>query len=177
MFPALPDKPDADALERAILEFWDSADIFAKLLGVHTAWGRTLKDVVQRYKALRGFQQRYQNGFDCQGLWIEVGVEKELGLNSKPEIEEYGLENFARKCRAVVEWSSSELIKGSIRLGQWMDWGRDYYTFADSNIQYNWKFLKVIHERGWLYRGHRATEWCPRCGTSISAHELAGSYA
>src|SRR5215472_3558884 len=57
-----------------------------------------------------------------------------------------------------------------------MDWGRDYYTFADNNIQYIWKFLKVVHERGWLYRGHRATEWCPRCGTSISAHELVGSY-
>jgi isoleucyl-tRNA synthetase len=198
MFPALPDKPDADSLERAILEFWDSADIFAKLraknaggprfsfidgpvtankvLGVHTAWGRTLKDVFQRYKALRGYRQRYQNGFDCQGLWIEVGVEKELGLNSKREIEEYGLEAFAAKCREVVEWSSAELIEGSVRLGQWMDWGRDYYTFSDTNIEYIWKFLRVVHERGWLYLGHRPTEWCPRCGTSISAHELVGSY-
>ena len=107
MFPAVPDKPDADALERAILNFWDQQDIFAKVrastangprfsfidgpvtanktLGVHTAWGRTLKDVFQRYKAMRGFAQRYQNGFDCQGLWIEVGVERELGLNSKRE--------------------------------------------------------------------------------------------
>jgi isoleucyl-tRNA synthetase len=198
MFAALPGKPDPNALELAILDFWSRADIFAQLraknadgprfsfidgpvtanktLGVHTAWGRTLKDVFQRYKALRGYHQRYQNGFDCQGLWIEVTVEKELGFNSKKEIEEYGLANFAGKCRAVVEWSSAELIKGSVRLGQWMDWGRDYYTFADNNIQYIWKFLKVIHERGWLYRGHRATEWCPRCGTSISAHELVGSY-
>jgi isoleucyl-tRNA synthetase len=198
MFTPLPDKPDPDALELAVLDFWSQENIFAQLreknsggprfsfidgpvtanktLAVHTAWGRTLKDVFQRYQALRGYHQRYQNGFDCQGLWIEVGVEKELGLNSKREIEEYGLAAFARKCRAVVEWSSSELIKGSVRLGQWMDWGRDYYTFADNNIQYIWKFLKVINERGWLYRGHRATEWCPRCGTSISAHELAGSY-
>jgi isoleucyl-tRNA synthetase len=198
MFAPLPDKPDPNALELAILDFWSREDVFAqlraknadgprfsfidgpvtanKMLAVHTAWGRTLKDVFLRYKALRGYHQRYQNGFDCQGLWIEVGVEKELGLNSKREIEEYGLAAFARKCRAVVEWSSSELIKGSIRLGQWMDWGRDYYTFADNNIGYIWKFLKVVHERGWLYRGHRSTEWCPRCGTSISAHELAGSY-
>ena len=66
-----------------------------KELAVHTAWGRTLKDVFQRYKALRGFDQRYQNGFDCQGLWIEVGVERQLGLNSKREIEEFGLEEFA----------------------------------------------------------------------------------
>jgi isoleucyl-tRNA synthetase len=198
MFPVLSDKPDADALERAILDFWEREDIFARLraanadgptfsfidgpvtankvLGVHTAWGRTLKDAFQRYKAMRGFDQRYQNGFDCQGLWIEVGVEKELGLNSKREIEEYGLEAFAAKCREVVEWSATELIKGSVRLGQWMDWGKDYYTFSDTNIEYIWKFLRVVHERGWLYMGHRPTEWCPRCGTSISAHELVGSY-
>jgi len=195
---ALPDKPDHDALERSILEFWETESIFEqvrarnsggprfsftdgpvtanKTLAVHTAWGRTLKDVFQRYKALRGFDQRYQNGFDCQGLWIEVGVEKELGLNSKREIEEYGLEPFARKCREVVEKYAAELKKGSIRLGQWMDWGRDYFTSSDTNIEYIWRFLKIVHERGWLYRGHRSTEWCPRCGTSISAHELIGSY-
>ncbi len=198
MFPALPDKPDTDSLEHAVLDFWDREKIFARVraknahgaifsfidgpvtankkLGVHTAWGRTLKDVFQRYKAMRGFHQRYQNGFDCQGLWIEVGVERELGLNSKREIEEYGLEAFVRKCRDVVRESSADLIAGSVRLGQWMDWGNDYYTFSDTNITYIWKFLKVVHERGWLYRGHRLTEWCPRCGTSISAHELVGSY-
>ena len=194
----LPAKPDHDALEHEVLALWEREQTFAqlrqlnadgprfsfidgpvtanKILAVHTAWGRTLKDVFQRYKALRGYHQRYQNGFDCQGLWIEVGVERDLGLNSKREIEEYGLEAFARRCRAVVEHYSSELTKGSIRLGQWMDWGRDYYTFSDTNIEYIWKFLKIVHERGWLFRGHRATEWCPRCGTSISAHELAGSY-
>ena len=197
-FAGLPDKPNHDALELEILELWEREQTFARLrqrnadgplfsfvdgpvtanktLGVHTAWGRTLKDVFQRYKALRGYHQRYQNGFDCQGLWIEVGVERELGLNSKREIEEYGLEAFAKKCRDVVVWSSNELTKGSVRLGQWMDWGNDYFTFSDTNIEYIWKFLKVVHGRGWLYRGHRATEWCPRCGTSISAHELAGSY-
>jgi isoleucyl-tRNA synthetase len=198
MFAPLPQKPDHDALERAILERWEREQTFAQLrqknadgprfsfvdgpvtankaLAVHTAWGRTLKDVVQRYKALRGHHQRYQNGFDCQGLWIEVGVERELGLNSKREIEEFGLEEFARRCRAVVEWSSAELTKGSIRLGQWMDWGKDYFTFSDTNIEYIWRFLRIVHDRGWLFRGHRATEWCPRCGTSISAHELVGSY-
>ena len=146
-----------------------------KTLGVHTAWGRTLKDVFQRYKALRGFDQRYQNGFDCQGLWIEVGVERELGLNSKREIEDYGLERFAAKCRDVVVWSSEELTKGSIRLGQWMDWGNDYFTFSDTNIEYVWRMLRRVHERGWLYMGHRSTEWCPRCGTSLSQHELSQS--
>ena len=148
------------------------------VLGVHTAWGRTLKDVFQRYKALRGYHQRYQNGFDCQGLWIEVGVERELGLNSKREIEEFGLAEFARRCRDVVVRSSRALTEGSIRLGQWMDWGNDYFTFSDTNIEYIWRFLQLVHERGWLYLGHRSTEWCPRCGTSLSQHELtqAGVY-
>ena len=117
MFTPLPDKPDHPALELEILDVWERERTFERLreqnrggpkwsfvdgpvtankpLTVHTAWGRTLKDVFQRYKALRGFDQRYQNGFDCQGLWIEVGVERDLGLNSKREIEQYGLEAFA----------------------------------------------------------------------------------
>ena len=147
-----------------------------KSLGVHTAWGRSLKDVYQRYKAMRGYHQRYQNGFDCQGLWIEVGVERELGLNSKREIEEYGLAEFAERCRATVVKSARQLIEGSVRLGMWMDWENSYYTSSDVNIEYIWRFLAVVRERGWLYKGFRATEWCPRCGTSISAHELVGSY-
>ena len=72
--------------------------------------------------------------------------------------------------------SSAELTKGSIRLGQWMDWGNDYFTFSDTNIEYIWRFLQHVNDRGWLVMGHRSTEWCPRCGTSISAHELHGHY-
>src|SRR5438552_17200573 len=171
IFQPLPDKPDHPALEQEMLARWDAEGTFEKLreqnrggpkfsfidgpvtanrmaLGVHTAWGRTLKDVFQRYKAQRGFDQRYQNGYDCQGLWIEVGVERELGLNSKREIEEYGLDKFARKCRDVVAWSSEELTRGSKRLGQWMDWGNDYFTFSDTNIEHIWRFLCVVDERG-----------------------------
>ena len=200
MFRPLAQVPDHPGLEAEILEWWDERRIFEQLreqnrggprfsfidgpvtanktLGVHTAWGRALKDVFQRYKALCGFDQRYQNGFDCQGLWIEVGVEKSLGLNSKHEIEEYGLEKFAEKCREVVVQSAEQLTRGSKRLGQWMDWGNDYFTFSDTNIEYIWKFLKIVDEKGWLYMGHRSTEWCPRCGTSLSQHELsqAGVY-
>jgi isoleucyl-tRNA synthetase len=197
IFTPLPDKPDHNALELELLDVWEREKTFERLrelnaggprfsffdgpvtanktLAVHTAWGRTLKDVFQRYKAMRGHEQRYQNGFDCQGLWIEVGVERELGLNSKREIEEYGLAEFARKCREKVIWSASELTRGSQRLGQWMDWGNDYFTFSDTNIEYIWRFLKLMHERGYLYKGHRSTEWCPRCGTSISQHELTQS--
>jgi isoleucyl-tRNA synthetase len=198
VFQTLPTVPDHPALEEEILEVWEQEGTFQKLreqnaegprfsffdgpvtanktLGVHTSWGRTLKDVFQRYKALQGFHQRYQNGFDCQGLWIEVGVERELGLNSKREIEEYGLEAFAAKCREAVVVSANQLWDGSKRLGQWMDWGNDYFTFSDTNIEYVWRFLAAVHENDWLYLGHRSTEWCPRCGTSISQHELIGSY-
>ena len=133
VFQPLPTVPDHPALEEEILglvgargdlrkapraeprgpifSFFDGPVTANKAMGVHTAWGRTLKDVFQRYKALHGFDQRYQNGFDCQGLWIEVGVEHELGLNSKREIEEFGLEEFARKCRDVVVRSSRELTE------------------------------------------------------------------
>ena len=198
IFQPLPDKPDHPRLEEEVLARWESEGTFAKLreqnaggprfsfidgpvtankpLGIHTTWGRTLKDVFQRYKALRGFEQRYQNGFDCQGLWIEVGVERDLGLNSKHEIEEYGLEKFAAKCRDAVVKYSEQLWAGSKRLGQWMEWGKDYFTFSDTNIEYVWRMLKTVQGRDWLYLGHRSTEWCPRCGTSISQHELIGSY-
>ena len=194
IFAPLPAKPDHSALELEVLARWESERTFERLreknrggkhwsfidgpitankkMGVHHMWGRTLKDVFVRFRALQGFDQRYQNGYDCQGLWIGVGVEQELGLNSKREIEEYGLEAFARHCRDKVVWSASEITRQSKRLGQWLDFGADYFTFSDTNIEYIWRFLKTLHERGWLYLGHRATEWCPRCGTSISAHEL-----
>ena len=199
IFAAFADKPNHDALELEILQLWEDENTFAALrelnsggprfsfidgpitannpMGVHHAWGRTLKDVFQRYKALRGFDQRYQNGFDCQGLWVEVEVEKSLGLNSKREIEEYGLAQFAQRCKERVAKFSEVITEQSIRLGMWMDWDNDYYTFSDTNIEYIWRFLKATHERGWLYKGHRSTVWCPRCGTSISQHELfAGEY-
>ncbi len=196
VFSALSAAPHHDSLELEILAWWEENQVFQRLkhqtqgnepfsfidgpvtanktLGVHTAWGRTLKDVFQRYKALSGYELRFQNGYDCQGLWIEVGVEQELGFNSKREIEEFGLEEFARRCRDKVAWSVKELTRGSQRLGYWMDWGNDYLTFSDNNIEYIWRFIKTLDERGWLYKGHRSTEWCPRCGTSISQHEITG---
>jgi isoleucyl-tRNA synthetase len=199
IFSPLPDKPDHDAIEIALLDTWEREGTVEKLreqnrggprfsfvdgpitannpMGVHHAWGRTLKDVFQRYKALRGFDERYQNGFDCQGLWVEVEVEKSLGLNSKHEIEEYGLAEFAERCKERVAHYSEVITEQSKRLGMWMDWDRDYYTFTDTNIEYIWRFLKAVHERGWLYMGHRSTVWCPRCGTSISQHEVfSGEY-
>jgi isoleucyl-tRNA synthetase len=196
VFQPLPKVPDHPEVEKEILAWWEQARIFDKLrernrggptfsfmdgpitannpAGVHHGHGRTLKDVFQRYKAMRGFDQRYQNGFDSQGLWVEVEVEKSLGLGSKREIEAYGLAAFARACRDRVAHYSELLTRQCIRLGQWMDWDNDYYTFSDTNIEYIWRFLKVVSEKGWLYKGHRSTQWCPRCGTSLSQHEQAG---
>jgi isoleucyl-tRNA synthetase len=195
-FQPLPAVPDYNALERDVLAWWDEQRVFDALreqnrggerysfidgpitannpMGVHHAWGRTLKDVFQRYKAFRGFDQRYQNGFDCQGLWVEVEVEKSLGLNSKREIEAYGIAEFAERCKERVAHFSEVITDQDRRLGRWMDWDNDYYTFSDTNIEYIWRFLKAVHERGWLYKGHRSTQWCPRCGTSLSQHEQAG---
>jgi isoleucyl-tRNA synthetase len=196
MFKPLPSVPDHPALEREVLEWWEDERTFQRVreqnaggppfrfmdgpitanapAGVHHGIGRTLKDVFQRYKALRGFHLRYQNGFDSQGLHVEVQVEKALGLNSKREIEEFGVAEFARRCRAFVAEYAAVQTAQFKRLGQWMDWGNDYFTFSDTNIEYIWRFLKECDRRGWLYKGHRSTQWCPRCGTSLSKHEQAG---
>jgi isoleucyl-tRNA synthetase len=195
-FAPLPPVPDHPALEHDVLELWKDEETFFKLrernrggprfgfmdgpitannpMGVHHAWGRTLKDVFQRYKALRGYDLRYQNGFDCQGLHVEVEVEKSLGLNSKRDIEEYGLAEFAERCKERVAHFAAVIAEQSTRLGMWMDWENSYFTFSDTNIEYIWRFLKEVDRRGWLYKGHRSTEWCPRCGTSLSKHEQAG---
>src|SRR6478672_8224606 len=195
-FAPLPPVPDHPALERVVLARWDAERTFDRLreqnrggprfsfvdgpitannaMGVHHAWGRTLKDVFQRYQAARGHELRYQNGFDCQGLWVEVEVEKSLGLNSKRDIEDYGLAEFAARCRERVAEYAEVITQQSRRLGMWMDWDNDYYTFSDTNIEYIWRFLQEVHHRGWLFQGHRSTQWCPRCGTSLSQHEQAG---
>jgi isoleucyl-tRNA synthetase len=196
VFKPLPSVPDHPALEREVLERWEDERTFERLreqnaggprfsfidgpitannpMGVHHAWGRALKDVFQRYRAALGFDERYQNGFDCQGLWVEVEVEKELGLNSKREIEEYGIAEFAQRCKERVARFVGVMTEQSKRLGMWMDWGKDYLTFSDTNIEYIWRFLKECNRREWLYKGHRSTQWCPRCGTSLSQHEQAG---
>ncbi len=141
-------------------------------MGVHHAWGRTYKDLFQRYKTMQGFAQRYQNGFDCQGLWVEVEVEKELGLNSKTEIEDYGIAEFVEKCKERVRRFSAIQTEQSKRLGYWMNWENSYYTMSEENNYTIWHFLKIMHQRGLIYRGHDSMPWCTRCGTGLSEHEI-----
>jgi len=187
--------------EKEILKFWEKNKIFKKLkkknqgrkhwsfldgpitannpMGVHHGWGRTYKDLFQRYKAMQGFDQRFQNGFDCQGLWVEVEVEKELGLKTKKEIENLipgdkkaSIAKFVELCKDRVKKFSKIQTGQSIRLGQWMDWENSYYTMSDENNYAIWHFLKKCKERGLIYKGHDTVAWCPRCETAISQHEI-----
>jgi isoleucyl-tRNA synthetase len=188
------DQVDYPKLDRTVQQWWDENGVLNMYLqrnaqstrqysfldgpmtannpmGVHHAWGRTYKDLYQRFKTMQGFKQRYQNGFDCQGLWVEVEVEKQLGLKNKREIESYGIANFVNLCKERVFTFARRIIDQSIRLGDWMDWGHDYYTLSDENNYTIWFFLKRCQEKGLLYKGHDVMTWCPRCATGISNME------
>ena len=184
--------------EKEILSFWKENDCFQKLkaknaggpkyrfidgpitannpMGIHHVWGRTLKDTFIKYHAMLGHDTHYRNGFDGQGLWVEVEVEKELGFKTKHDIEEYGLDKFTDKCIDRVKKFSGVITEQSQRLGQWMDWDNSYYTYKDENITGIWAFLKKCNEGGWIKQIYKPMPWCPRCGTSLSEHEMTGSY-
>lgn len=194
----MADKNEFISMEHEVLKFWEENDCFGKLkaknagherfrfidgpitannpMGVHHAWGRSLKDIFLRYNAMKGKDCRYQNGFDSQGLWVEVEVEKELGFKTKKDIEAYGMDKFTHKCVDRVKHFSSVITEQSKRLGQWMDWDNSYFTNTDKNITSIWHFLKKCHENGWIEREYKPMPWCPRCGTSLSEHEMTGSY-
>jgi len=194
MIKKVDPKVDFIAQEHEILDFWKENQIFAKRvaankgkprwsfldgpitannpMGVHHAWGRTLKDIFQRYKAMNGHELRYQNGFDCQGLWVEVEVEKELGIKSKRDIEEFGIEKFVNLCKERVWKYSGIQTEQSIRLGYWMDWDNSYYTMSDENNYTIWAFLKKLFERGKIYQGTDVVPWSGKSGTSYSQMEI-----
>nr|HMN61867.1 class I tRNA ligase family protein [Anaerolinea sp.] len=143
-FRDVPNKMDFAAQERDLLQFWKERKTFEQLtrmrkgmppwsfidgpitannpMGVHHGWGRTYKDLMQRFRSMQGHELRYQNGFDCQGLWVEVEVEKEMGFKSKKDIETFGLEAFVRACKARVLRYAAVQTEQSMRLGYWMDW-------------------------------------------------------
>lgn len=152
--------------------FYDGPITANNPMGVHHAWGRTYKDLWQRFHTMRGDKQRYQNGFDCQGLWVEVEVEKELGFKTKKDIEVYGVAEFVNQCKQRVLKYSSIQTEQSKRLGYFMDWDNSYFTMSDENNYTIWHALKVCYDRGWIYKGHDSVPWCPRCETAISQHEM-----
>ncbi len=191
-------KPDFIQMEHEMLDLWEREGFQKKLMkqnengpvfrfldgpitannpmGVHHAWGRSIKDIMLRYKGMTGHSCHYRNGFDGQGLWVEVEVEKELGFEGKRDIEVYGMDKFTRKCVERVQKFSGIITEQSKRLGQWMDWENSYYTNTDENIEGIWHFLKTCNERGWITTENRPMPWCPRCGTSLSEHEMTGSH-
>ncbi len=193
-YRAVPRVPDFPAIEREILRFWEENRIFDKLraqtadgrpwsfldgpitannpMGVHHAWGRTLKDMYQRYHAMNGEALRYQNGFDCQGLWVEVEVEKSLGLRTKREIGELGIEKFVRACKERVLTYAARQTEQSIRLGYWCDWDdpavllglRDALADGDREI--------TVRLPSGLAQTSRASEIIRKLGSA----EYGGSY-
>ena len=217
-FEKVEARPDFPAQERAILDFWQRIDAFKQLrlknrgkpkwsfldgpitannpMGVHHAWGRTYKDAYQRFFAMTGHELRYQNGFDCQGLWVEVEVEKELGLKSKRDIENLvpgdrfaSIDRFVALCKERVDTFARVQTNQSVRLGYWMDWDltdddwgkppderKSYFTMSEENNYTIWSFLKKCHERGFVYRGFDAMPWCARCGVGISQMEMHEGY-
>ncbi len=196
MFKPVSGKLDVPAVEREQIEVWRERRTMERYLarneqaerrfsfldgpitangpmGVHHAWGRTYKDLYQRYHTMLGERQRYQNGFDCQGLWIEVEVEKQLGFNNKRQIEDFGIDRFVELCKERVNTFAALQTEQSKRLGMWMDWEHSYFTNSDENNYTIWAFLKECHARGLIYKGHDVMPWCPRCGTGLSNMEIA----
>ena len=186
-------------MEQDILAYWEKEDVFNKMckknentgkhrkfldgpitannaMGVHHAWNRSLKDIMLKYWALNGYSAHYQNGFDAQGLWVEVEEEKALGLKDKRDIVKFGIDKFTESCMNRVKKYSKIITEQSKRLGQWMDWEHSYFTNTDENITSIWYFLKECNKKGWLTQKYRPMPWCPHCGTSLSEHELADSY-
>uniref|UniRef100_A0A7C4M5Q3 Isoleucine--tRNA ligase n=1 Tax=candidate division CPR3 bacterium TaxID=2268181 RepID=A0A7C4M5Q3_UNCC3 len=202
MYKPLSSKINFPELEKKILKMWYEKGIIDKYLrknqksklnfsfldgpitannpmGIHHGWGRTYKDLWQRFFNMRGYNQRFQNGFDCQGLWVEVEVEKELGIKMKKDIENIipgdkkaSIAEFVNRCKKRVIKYAAIQTEQSKRLGYFMDWENSYYTMSDENNYMIWFFLKTCHKNGWIYKGRDSVPWCPRCETAISQHEM-----
>ena len=184
--------------EKEIIEFWKQNDIFEKSMqnreggeiytffdGPPTANGRphighvltrVIKDLIPRYRTMKGYHVLRKAGWDTHGLPVELEVEKALGISGKPEIEKYGIEDFITKCKESVFTYKSEWEDMSDRVGFWADMDNPYVTLDNNYIESEWWALKTIWDKGLLYKGHKIMPYCPRCGTSLSSHEVAQGY-
>ncbi len=194
----VPPQVDLPAMERDILEFWDGADVFTKSLdqtvggapwtfyegpptangmpGTHHIEARVFKDVFPRFKTMQGFHVNRKAGWDCHGLPVELAVERELGFNGKPDIEAYGIEAFNAKCRESVSRNVDAFAELTQRMGYWVNLDEAYWTMSPDFVQSVWWALKQIHGKGLLVEDYRVAPYCPRCGTTLSDHELAQGY-
>ena len=182
--------------EKAVEEFWKENKIFEKTCekqgpsyvfydGPPTANGkphighvltRVIKDLIPRYRTMKGYQVPRKAGWDTHGLPVELEVEKLLGLDGKEQIEEYGLEPFIEKCKESV-WKYKGMWEDfSFTVGFWADMENPYVTYHNSYIESEWWALKQIYEKGLIYKGFKIVPYCPRCGTPLSSHEVAQGY-
>ncbi|MEK4485786.1 isoleucine--tRNA ligase [Psychrobacillus sp. FSL H8-0484] len=140
------------------------------------ALGRTIKDVVARYKTMTGHQVIRKAGWDTHGLPVELGVEKQLGISGKSDIEKYGVEAFINKCKESVFVYEKQWRAFTEQLGYWVDMEDPYVTLSNAYIESEWNILGTIHEKGLLQKGHRVSPYCPSCQTSLSSHEVSQGY-
>jgi hypothetical protein len=198
MFRPISPKLDIVALEESILRFWKTHDIFHETLrqregqpeyvfyegpptangkpGVHHVLARAFKDVFPRYKTMRGFHVIRRGGWDTHGLPVEIEVEKQLGFNTKREIEAYGIARFNELCRKSAFTYIREWEKLTERIAFWVDLDTAYITYTNDYIESVWWILKNFWERNLLYQGFKVVPYCPRCGTPLSDHEVALGY-
>jgi len=184
--------------EEEILSFWKDNHIFEKSLkkpspkgdfvfyegpptangrpGIHHLEARAFKDLIPRYKTMRGYRVLRKGGWDTHGLPVELEVEKELGLSSKKEIEKYGLAKFNAKCKESVLKYKEEWEQFTDRIGHWLDLENPYITYDPKFMETVWHIISSVDKKGLLYKDYKVLPWCPRCGTALSSHELAQGY-
>ena len=197
-YNAVPAAIDLPAMEHEILAFWKANDTFSATLaktaggqpwtfyegpptangmpGTHHIEARVFKDVFPRFKTMQGFRVDRKAGWDCHGLPVELAVEKELGFNGKPDIEAYGVEAFNARCRESVSRHVDAFTELTERMGYWVNLDQAYWTMDPSFVESCWWALKQIHAKGLLVEDYRVAPYCPRCGTTLSDHELAQGY-
>ena len=188
----------ADELERELLERWRAERLFERTLearaggksfvffegpptangrpGIHHVFSRTLKDLFCRHRAAKGFHVLRKAGWDTHGLPVEIEVEKQLKINGKQQIEEFGVAEFNRRCRESVFTYKDDWEKLSERIGYWLDYEHPYITYSNDYVESVWWALKTLFDKKLLVRGHKILPYCPRCGTALSSHELAQGY-
>ncbi|HEX8690539.1 MAG TPA: isoleucine--tRNA ligase [Solirubrobacterales bacterium] len=197
-FRAVDPRQPFPELEESVLARWRERDVFQRSLanregaevwsfyegpptangrpGSHHVLSRVFKDVYPRYRTMRGYRVPRKAGWDCHGLPVELEVEKQLGISSKHEIEEYGIAEFNRRCRESVFEYVEEWNRLTERIGFWIDLDDPYVTLEDDYIESVWWSLRRLWDEGRLYEGHKVVPYCPRCGTALSSHEVALGY-
>ena len=159
-----------------IWSFYDGPPTANGRPGSHHVLARVFKDVYPRYRAMRGNYVPRKAGWDCHGLPVELEIEKELGISSKAEIEEFGIGEFNRRCRESVQRYVEDWNRLTERIGFWIDLDDPYVTMTNDYIESVWWSLRQIWDADRLYEGHKVVPYCPRCGTALSSHEVAQGY-